>query len=74
VKRAPNLSGHLMLVFGTYDDNVHPQNEYAFMNELIQHDKMFEVMVYPMRKHGFTDTPAKIHLEKTMRAFWRRNL
>jgi dipeptidyl-peptidase 4 len=44
------------------------------MNELIAHDKLFEVMVYPMRKHGFTDTPARIHLEKTMRDFWRRNL
>lgn len=74
VKRAADLSGHVMLIFGTYDDNVHPQNEYAFMNELIQHDKLFEVMVYPMRKHGFTDTPAKIHLEKTMREFWRKNL
>ena len=74
VKRAADLSGRLMIVFGTYDDNVHPQNEYAFMNELIAHDKLFEVMIYPMRKHGFTDTPARIHLEKTMRDFWRRNL
>lgn len=74
VKRAGELGGRLMIVFGTYDDNVHPQNEYAFMNELIAHDKLFEVMIYPMRKHGFTDTPARIHLEKTMRDFWRRNL
>jgi dipeptidyl-peptidase-4 len=74
VKRAADLSGHVMLIFGSYDDNVHPQNEYAFMNELIKDDKMFEVMVYPMRKHGFTDTAARIHLAKTMREFWRKNL
>ena len=74
VKRAGDLSGHLMLIFGTYDDNVHPQNEYAFMNELVEKGKPFELMVYPMRKHGISDTPARIHLAKTMRRFWKQNL
>ena len=74
VKHAADLSGALMLIFGTYDDNVHPQNEYAFMNELIERDKPFEVMVYPMRKHGIDDPPARIHLATTMRRFWKENL
>ena len=74
VKHAGDLSGNLMLVFGTYDDNVHPQNELAFMNELIEKGKPFEVMVYPMRKHGISDTPARIHLAKTMERFWKQNL
>jgi dipeptidyl-peptidase 4 len=74
VKHAADLSGALMVIFGTYDDNVHPQNEYAFMNELIEKDKPFEVMVYPMRKHGINDPPARIHLAKTMRRFWKENL
>ena len=59
VARAADLSGHLMLVFGTYDDNVHPQNEMAFMNELIKAGIPYEVMIYPMRKHGFIDAPLK---------------
>jgi dipeptidyl-peptidase-4 len=74
VQHAGDLSGHLMLIFGTYDDNVHPQNEYAFMNELVEKGKPFDVMIYPMRKHGITDTPARIHLAKTMRQFWKNNL
>jgi len=74
VKRAGDLSGHLMLMFGTYDDNVHPQSELAFMNELIKDGTLFELMVYPMRKHGFVDTPALIHREKVKLDFWRRNL
>jgi dipeptidyl-peptidase-4 len=74
VRHAGDLSGHLMLIFGTYDDNVHPQNEYAFMNELIEKGKRFEVMIYPMRKHGISDPPARIHLAKTMRQFWKGNL
>jgi dipeptidyl-peptidase 4 len=74
VKHAANLSGHLMLIFGSYDDNVHPQNEEAFMNELIKAGKPFEMITYPMRKHGFTDTPARIHLDHTMIEFWKKNL
>jgi dipeptidyl-peptidase 4 len=74
VARAANLSGRLMLIFGTYDDNVHPQNEQAFMNELIKNGIPYEVMIYPMRKHGFLDAPAKIHRELTMRDFWKKNL
>lgn len=74
VKHAGDLSGHLMVVYGTYDDNVHPQNEQAFLNELILKNILCEVMVYPMRKHGISDPPATIHLFRTMRDFWRRNL
>jgi dipeptidyl-peptidase 4 len=74
VKHAGDLSGHLLIVYGTYDDNVHPQNEQAFANELIAHNILFETMVYPMRKHGISDHPATIHIFRTMRAFWQKNL
>jgi dipeptidyl-peptidase-4 len=74
VKHADDLSGHLMIVFGTYDDNVHPQNEQAFINELIAKNILYEVMIYPMRKHGIADEAATIHLFHTMREFWHRNL
>jgi len=74
VKHAGDLSGHLMIIFGTYDDNVHPQNEQAFMNALIDKDILFETMIYPMRKHGIADRAATINLYRTMGEFWRRNL
>lgn len=74
VKRAKDLHGRLLIIHGTYDDNVHPQNTWSFVNELVDAGKMFELMVYPMRKHGFSDKPAKIHLLKTMLDFWTRNL
>ena len=74
VKRAGELSGRLLIIYGTYDDNVHPQNELAFMNALIAAGKPYQVVVYPMRKHGFLDTPAKIHRDKAMISFWKDNL
>lgn len=74
VKRAGDLHGALLLIYGTYDDNVHPQNEEAFMDALIKAGKPYQVMLYPMRKHGFTDTPAKVHRDKAMLDFWKKNL
>ena len=74
VKTAKNLHGRLLLIHGTYDDNVHPQNSWAFIDELIKHNIMFDMMFYPMRKHGFTDDPARIHLYNKMLEFWQENL
>lgn len=74
IRRAGELHGRLLLVHGTYDDNVHPQNTQAFADALIQSGKLFEQMIYPMRKHGIGDRPATLHLQRTMLDFWKRNL
>jgi dipeptidyl-peptidase-4 len=74
VKRAKDLEGRLMIVWGTYDDNVHPQNEEAFVDALVAAGKKVDVMVYPMRQHGIADTPATVHLRKKMIEFWKREL
>jgi dipeptidyl-peptidase-4 len=73
-ERAKDLSGRLLLVHGTYDDNVHPQNAWRFTNELIDAGITFDMMIYPMRKHGIDDDPAEKHLYTTMLEFWNRNL
>ncbi|MBA7492386.1 Dipeptidyl aminopeptidase 4 [subsurface metagenome] len=74
VLSASNLKGKLFIVHGTYDDNVHPQNTFAFTNNLIKHNIPFELMIYPWRKHGISDTPARVHLYHLMLDFWKRNL
>ncbi len=71
---AGDLHGRLLLVHGTYDDNVHPQSSWRFIEALVQANKRFEMMFYPMRKHGISDRPARIHLYSTMLEFWRREL
>lgn len=71
VARAKDLHGRLMLAFGSYDDNVHPQNEWSFIDELIKAGKPFDMMVYPMRKHPIEDRPARIHLFEKMLEFWK---
>ena len=74
LKSAKNLHGRLLLVHGTYDDNVHPQNSWAFIEELIQNNIQFDMMFYPMRKHGISDRPARKHLFTKMVEFWKQNL
>lgn len=74
VKSAKNLHGRLLLVHGTRDDNVHPQNSWAFIEELVQANIQFDVMFYPMRKHGIADRPARKHLFTKMLEFWERHL
>ncbi len=74
VKRAANLHGRLLLVHGTYDDNVHPQNSWAFADKLIEAGVTLDMMIYPMRKHGIADDAAQLHLYKSMLEFWQRNL
>jgi len=52
VTYAKNLEGDLLIVHGTGDDNVHYQNAEALVNELIKHNKQFQIMPYPNRSHG----------------------
>ncbi len=73
-KRAKDLHGRLLLVHGTYDDNVHPQNAWRFADGLVDAGILFDMMFYPMRKHGISDDEARVHLYKTMLEFWERNL
>lgn len=72
--RAGELKGRLLLVHGTYDDNVHPQNSWAFSDGLIEAGITFDMMIYPMRKHGISDDAAQLHVYKSMFEFWQRNL
>ena len=74
IKTAKNLHGALLLVHGTYDDNVHPQNSWHFIDELVKENIQFEMMFYPMRKHGIADDEARIHLYTKMLSFWELNL
>jgi dipeptidyl aminopeptidase/acylaminoacyl peptidase len=44
------------------------------MDALIKAGKLFDLMMYPMRKHGIDDRDATLHLYRTMLEFWKRNL
>jgi dipeptidyl-peptidase-4 len=72
---AKNLTGNLLLVHGTADDNVHYQNAEVLMNELIKHNKLFQVMPYPNRSHGiYEGENTRRHLYTMMMDYFLKNL
>ena len=52
---AKNLKGHLLVVHGTGDDNVHYQGFEMLINELVAHNRVFSMMSYPNRSHGISE-------------------
>ncbi len=52
---AGQLQGELLIVHGTGDDNCHYQGTEALINELVRHNKPFEMMAYPNRSHSIRE-------------------
>jgi dipeptidyl-peptidase-4 len=52
---AKNLTGNLLYIHGTGDDNVHYQNAEMLVNELIKYNRQFQFMPYPNRTHSISE-------------------
>ena len=74
VGAAKDLSGKLLLVHGTLDDNVHMQNTIRLAYELQKAGKPFELMVYAKSGHGVTDPMLNKHMQTMMFEFTMRTL
>ena len=73
VTYADRLADALLIVHGTADDNVHPQNTLVMSQQLIAASKSFEQAIHPGQKHGFRD-PDSRHFYERMTAFFDRHL
>lgn len=75
ITHAKNLTGNLLIMHGTGDDNVHYQNFEKMVNELVKHNKLFSMMAYPMRDHGINQgVNTTLQMRRTMEQFWKKNL
>ena len=52
---AKQLKGHLMLVHGDIDNNVHPGNTMRVVDALIRAGKRFDMLMLPQQRHSFGD-------------------
>ena len=69
------LKGHLLLIHGTGDDNVHYQSCERLVNELVRHGKIFSQISYPMRSHSIHEgAGTTLHLRKSMADYWLKHL
>jgi predicted peptidase len=55
---AKNLKGHLLLVHGDIDDNVHPGNTLRVVDALVKANKRFDFMMLPGQRHSFGNATA----------------
>jgi dipeptidyl-peptidase-4 len=74
LEAASNLEGHLLLIHGTIDDNVHLQNSIKLINELENAGKMFDLMLYPGARHGVRSPRHVYHLRSLITRFILDNL
>lgn len=74
LQRAANLKGKLLIITGSADDNVHPQNTYEFVEALVQNDILFDMMVYTNRNHFITGGNSQYHIYNKMFNFLQQNL
>jgi len=69
---AKNLKGHLLLIHGDMDNNVHPGNTLRVVDELIKANKRFHLMIVPGQGHTYgEDTP---YLDRMMWYYFAEHL
>lgn len=69
---APHLSGNLLLMHGSADDNVHYQNTMEYAAALIKADKQFDMFVFPDQNHSISGPSNRNYLYKKMIDFLNR--
>jgi dipeptidyl-peptidase-4 len=69
---AKNYKGKLYLIHGDMDDNVHLQNSIYLISKLEDEGKVFQFMLYPEGRHGWSGAKAN-HSRNEANNFWLRN-
>ena len=70
---ADRLKGRLLLMHGSADDNVHPQNSYKMAYELVRAGKKFDMMIYPDDNHSMVPN-GRFHVRQKMVDYCLENL
>jgi dipeptidyl-peptidase-4 len=68
------VKARMLLVHGTGDDNVHPQNTYQYANKLEAAGKPFYMLLYPNRTHSISGGNTSLHLYNSFTRFLLENL
>ncbi|WP_158218797.1 alpha/beta fold hydrolase [Roseateles aquatilis] len=74
VLRADQLSKPLLVIHGTADDNVLFEHTLRLAEALQNQAAPFELMIYPGKAHGIAGRGPKLHLYRTIDAFFARSL
>ncbi len=68
------MKGHLLLVHGLIDENVHFRHTARLINKLIAERKRYELIMFPCERHSPHKLQDKIYLEDIMTEFFVKYL
>ncbi|MFQ5703751.1 MAG: S9 family peptidase [Gemmatimonadales bacterium] len=71
---ADELQGKLLIVHGTGDDNVHPQNTIRMILALEEANKQFDMRLYPNKTHAIAGGRTRVNLYQLFTDWIKENL
>ena len=74
INYAKDLKGNFLLIHGSADDNVHPQNTFELSEALVQANKDFDMAIYTDKDHGIYGGATRVQLYRKMTNFIKKNL
>ena len=74
LNKAADLSGSVLIIHGTGDDNVHVQHTMQYINALVEADKQFEMQLYPDDNHHLRQGNNATHMHNRILNFLQNNL
>lgn len=72
--RAKDLTGNVLIIHGTGDDNVHVQHTMQYIHALVEADKQFEMQLYPDDNHFLRQGNNSVHMHNRVLLFLQKNL
>lgn len=72
--KAADLTGKVLIIHGTADDNVHVQQTMQYIDALVQADKEFEMQLYPDDNHHLRMGNNATHMHNRILKFLQNNL
>ncbi|MBQ7631743.1 MAG: alpha/beta fold hydrolase [Paludibacteraceae bacterium] len=69
LNRAADLTGNVLIIHGTGDDNVHVQHTMQYIDALVQADKQFEMQLYTDDNHHLKKDNNAMHMHRRILRF-----
>ena len=74
LNRAADLTGEVLIIHGTGDDNVHVQHTLQYIDALVRADKQFEMQLYPDDNHHLRNGNNAQHMHERILRFLEKEL
>ena len=74
LNKAQDMTGNVLIIHGTGDDNVHVQHTMQYIDALVRADKQFEMQLYPDDNHFLRKGNNAQHMHKRILNFLQNNL